>query len=251
MVLGILIEIPRILSLAILGFVVALFTTLAQKFFTNQKLLKAIKDEMKELREQIKSTDDKDHAATLNKQVMDKSFKQMQQSMRSIFVTFIPLIFLFGWLNANLTYFGLEAGEFTTTVTFENGATGTIQLDSGELTLLSEATQAVADEVQWKLEGPPGEYTLEYIYGNEVYAMEVLLGDPHRYMDADFRKGGFLSFRETIPGESAINRIDIDLERVHPFGGFAVFGWMPGVLTAYIVFTIIASALLRKLLNVH
>jgi uncharacterized membrane protein (DUF106 family) len=257
MVLDILLEIPRILSLILFSIFVALITTLAQKFFTNQTLLKAIKEEMSEMRKKLKTSKDKEEMSKINKAMMDKSMKQMQHSMRSIFITFIPLLLLFAWLNSNLTYYGIESGEaFSTSVEFEEGTTGSVTLEAGDLTLISEAAQQIMPGEKrpfatWELEGPEGIYTLEYVYGNEVYSKQVLIGEGHKYLNPELQKGGFLSFSETIPGESSIRSIKVNLERVHPFWGFALFGWRPGVLSAYIFFAIVFSTLLRKVLNVH
>ncbi len=84
-----------------------LVATLIHKFMTDQKLLKNIKEEMKQIRKEIKeAAQDPTKMAELNKKSMEKSMTQMKHTLKPILITMIVFFILFSWLRA--TYDPLE-----------------------------------------------------------------------------------------------------------------------------------------------
>jgi len=87
-----------VLGMLILVFMIAIITTLIQKYTTDQKTLKEMKDEQKILQEEMKKY--KEHPEKLM-ELQKKSFefipKTMKLSMRGIIYTAIPFILLFKW----------------------------------------------------------------------------------------------------------------------------------------------------------
>jgi len=56
-------------------------------------------------------------------QCMQTNSKYMMQSMKSTFITFLPIILIFGWMNANIAYEPLFPNEeFTIDAVFNRGA---------------------------------------------------------------------------------------------------------------------------------
>jgi len=85
-------------GMLILVFLITVFMTLAQKYGTDQKTLKRLKDEQKELQKEMKKV--KDHPekmAELTKKQFEFFPLMMKHSMRPIIYTGIPLILLFRW----------------------------------------------------------------------------------------------------------------------------------------------------------
>jgi uncharacterized membrane protein (DUF106 family) len=85
-------------GMAILVFLITLITTVIQKYATDQKTLKEMKDEQKKLNEEMKEF--KDHPEKLM-ELQKKQFEfmgpMMKLSMRPMIFTGIPFILLFRW----------------------------------------------------------------------------------------------------------------------------------------------------------
>ena len=87
----------------ILVFIIALITTLIQKYATDQETLRELKKEQKIIQEEMKKY--KDHPEKLI-ELQKKQFefipKTMKLSMRALVFTGVPFILLFRWF---MTYF--------------------------------------------------------------------------------------------------------------------------------------------------
>ena len=92
-------------SIMILSLFMSLLVIYITKWTTDQNLMKHLKDESKELQKQIKALKDKpDEMMKVQKQHMESSMKYMKQSFRPLIFTFIPIILIFGWINAHLAW---------------------------------------------------------------------------------------------------------------------------------------------------
>lgn len=86
------------IGMLVVVLLISVFITLIQKYTTDQKTLKEMKKEQKELSEEMKKY--KEHPEKLmklQKQQMEFIPKMLKLSMRSIIWTSIPLILLFRW----------------------------------------------------------------------------------------------------------------------------------------------------------
>ncbi len=94
-------------GLLIISFILTLVTTLAYKYFTDQNLMKQLKDEMKDMQNQMK---DDSHSTEkkrqLQKTMLEKNMTYMKHSMKPMLITFIPIIITFGWLRDHYTDLG-------------------------------------------------------------------------------------------------------------------------------------------------
>ena len=87
-------------GLIIISFILTLLSTLAYKFLTDQKALKALKEETKEINKKIRENkSNPEKLSQLQSQAMQKSFEQMKHSFRPILFTFIPFLLVFIWLR--------------------------------------------------------------------------------------------------------------------------------------------------------
>src|SRR3989338_11025380 len=127
-----LLVLPPLWIVIIISLVVTLIITLIYKWTTDQNLMKQLKDELKEFQKEMKEL--KAHPEKMmevQKKAMQTNMKYMSHSMRSTLVTFVPIILLFGWMNANIAYDPILPGqEFTITAKFAANTFGTISLDA-------------------------------------------------------------------------------------------------------------------------
>ncbi|MBI2574658.1 DUF106 domain-containing protein [Candidatus Woesearchaeota archaeon] len=246
---------------------VSLIITLIYKYTTDQKAMAAIKADMDRLRKDMKGMKDPKKMGEINQQLMQKTMEQFRASMKPMIITLLPALLVLGWMQGNIAYQQIAPGEeFTTTATFEKGASGEIELHVTEgqgMQLLSEAKQKAADKVSWKLKGQKGTYELEYAYNsgqnseaNEIYTREVAVTEHWEYRDPLLEKGqSFLGMntgdKYPIKKDSQLKRITIDNKPIRPFGQLSLFGWEPGWLGAYIILSLIFSLVMRAVLKVH
>ncbi len=91
----------------ILFFIIALIMTLVQKFAVDQKVLKSLKEEQKEISKELQQyKDNPEKALEINKKSMKIMGEIMSLTMKSSFITMIPLILLFRWFSDVFTTLG-------------------------------------------------------------------------------------------------------------------------------------------------
>lgn len=87
-------------GMLIIVFIITLITTVVQKYATDQKTLKELRNEQKEIQKQMKEF--QNHPQKLM-ELQKKQFammpRQMKLSMRAIIYTGIPFILFFRWFN--------------------------------------------------------------------------------------------------------------------------------------------------------
>jgi len=240
-ILGPLLKLPILWSIILISLGLALFMTLIYKWMTDQHLMKTLKEDIKNFQKQMKEfKQDPKKVMEIQKRAMETNMKYMMHSMKPTLITFIPIIIIFGWLHAHLAFAPIMPGqEFTTTIMFEEGASGSVDLIAPEqLTLLDNKTQLITgNTVSWKLKGPGGEYLLEYEYDNQTFSKDLLITNEQLYKEPV----------KTIK-ENHITSIQVDHEKITPLN---IFGWKIGWLGTYIIFSIIFSMVLRKMLKLH
>jgi len=239
-ILSPLLNLPTFWAIIILSFIISLIITVIYKYTTDQNLMKQLKEEMKAFQKQIKELKkEPERAMAIQKKSMQTNMKYMMQSMKSTLYSFIPIILIFGWMNANLAYEPiLPDQEFTTTVFFEDNVNGKIELSVPEgIEVNGNAKKEIRDsEIKWLLSGERGEYLLEYIFNGKKYNKEVLITEK-KYRDPIKRiNDGIVKSIEIEHNK----RILINL-----------FGWKLGWLATYIIFAIIFSILIRKAIKVY
>jgi uncharacterized membrane protein (DUF106 family) len=228
-------------AILILSFVISLFITLIYKFFTDQDKMRALKDDMKRHQKEMKEhKHDPQKVMAIQKKAMQKNMEYMKHSFKPTLITFIPILIIFGWMNVHLGYYPILPGQtFNVTAHFNENAAGNITLKvPQDITLLSPATQPVSSEVVWSLNGRAGEYILEFDYNGLEVELPVLITTTQEY-------------RRPIKAvnKQGLKKIEVGLAKIHPFGNFSFFGWHPGWLGTYIIFSLIFSMSLRKIMR--
>ncbi len=105
--LGGLVEWNPLTSLAIISFVLMLFTTLIYKYFTDQEALKSIKLEIKEIQNEMKEfKHDTQKVMELQKRSFQKTIETFKHQIKPMLITFIPFVILLPWLRSAYTPHG-------------------------------------------------------------------------------------------------------------------------------------------------
>src|SRR3989344_6394446 len=129
-----LLQFPPLVGVLIISLIISVMITVIYKFTTNQSLMRDLKNEMKELQKETKELrSEPEKAMQVQKKAMETNMKYMMHSMKSTIFTILPIIIIFGWLNANLAYEPILPGqEFSVSATFAKGISGNISLYAPE-----------------------------------------------------------------------------------------------------------------------
>lgn len=238
-------KIPSFWAILIISFVITLVITLVYKFTTDQKKMKKLKEDMKEYQKKIRtlSKENPQKAMGLQQEAMKHNMEYMKHSFKSTLYTFIPIIIIFGWLNAHMAYYPLLPDQpFKVDAYFAQGHAPTATLSSiPELEIIGNTTQDITDgKAEWELKGAAGEYKLTIDYNNEKYEKNIIITPERQYAQPE----------QSIPN-SKLQKIVVGNEKIYPLGDINLFGWKPNWLWAYIIFSIILSIIMRKVLQVY
>lgn len=90
-----------------ISFVLTLLITLAYKYFTDQHLLKSIKERTKALQVELKKfKDNPEKLKEKNAELMEIQLKMMTQTLKPMLITLLPLLLVFSWLRTIYTPLG-------------------------------------------------------------------------------------------------------------------------------------------------
>ena len=236
-----LLSLPMLWVVLIMAFLITFLITVIYKFTTNQNLMKELKDEMKELQKEMKELkSEPKKMMEVQKKAMQTNMKYMSHSMKSMLFTFIPIILIFGWMNANLAYEPILPGqEFTTSVLLYDNVRGNAELIIPKgITTSGELNKTILDgELKWVLKGEEGDYLLEYKVDGRSYTKELLITPEQSYANPI-----------KLVKDKTVKQINIDNNKMKVLNlGFWNVGW----LGSYILLSIGFSMILRKLFKVY
>lgn len=248
------------LGILVISLLVSLIITYAIKLFTDQSLMKDLRAELKELQAEMKELrNNPKKMAKVNDRFMQTNMKYMSQSMRPTLFTFIPIILVFGWLQAHIGYYPLLPDQsFKLTAVFDDSARGSVELilPDGIKLLEGDLNKEIQHkELDWLLSGEKGEYELELQYKDKAYLKKVIITKERTYAipEKSFKKT-FLFFSSSDP--NGLNMLKVSNEKVLPFVDVPIMknipwisGW--GWFGAYFLFSLFFSMSLRKILKIH
>lgn len=227
-------------AVIILSFVVSLIIIVITKYTTDQVLMKNLKDGIKEHQNQIKALKSEPaKAMEIQKKAMELNMKYMMHSLKPTIITFIPIILIFGWMSSIFAYESIKPQqEFSVTAFFEKNANGEAELIAPDgVTIIGDKTKKIEnDKTTWGLKGDEGEHILEFVYNGERQQKNVLITNADKYIEP------------TKKTEGIIKLIQIDYK---PKKILNISGWKLGWLGTYIIFSIIFTIALRKLMKVY
>lgn len=214
--------------------------TLIYKLFTDQNVMKTLKDDMKLLQKEVKEfSQHPEKMAESQKKMMAKNFEYMKHSMKPTLITMVPILLIIGWLSGHLSYVPLVPGQvFDINVTAD---ISNLTIEAKNITIFGNLTQNSADgKFSWELKGEKGEHIIGFSSGDTYAEKKILITDKQEYENPI-----------QIVTNSKIKTITVGNNKLYPLGNFRLFGWKPTWLGVYIVISILASMALRKLFNIH
>lgn len=259
-VLGPLLSIKPILGIMIISFLITLLITFIYKFTTDQVLLKQIREKQKNLQDEMKKNrGNPSKVMKLQKQAMESSMEMMRQSFKSMLFTFIPIIILFGWVGTHFAYEPLDVGqEFNVTLMLKKGAAGDITINVPQgITLVSPSTQTINGKtMDYTLKADAGgAYLVTFLHNDQLVEKQIVVDGENGYIKNIKTKKTFIDSiygsREGYLSDGDITQIIVGYDKVRPFGSISLFGWRPGWLGSYIIFSILFSIVIRKVFKVH
>ena len=257
-ILGWLLYFHPALAVLIISLLVSVITTLAIKLLTDQTLMKDLRDELKELQKQMKELRNKPNKlAEINTKFMETNMKYMSHSMRPTLYTFIPIILVFGWLNAHMYYPLMPSEPFQVTIEFSKEIDDSITLKMPESLNEIEEPKIMEKKATWFLSGDKGTYMLEAQYRNTTYEKQILIDEnENTYVQAEksLKIPGTLFFTST--DENGANRIIVSNDKIRPFKNMPLIQDIPWInnwtwLGAYVLFSLIFSMALRRALKIY
>lgn len=241
--LGPLLKLGPFWTVVIISLLLAVLTTLVYKWVTDQARMKELRERASALQKEIKqaSKDDPKKALELQKKLFAMSKEQMMSSFKPMIITMLPLLIIFGWLNTHMGYEPLQAGqEFTTTMTFDKNVQGNATINALQLEVLDDKTRPIEEgKTRWRLTGKAGRYDIEYTFMGKTYTKDVIIQEKGR--------NGYAPSIAKI-GDGLVKTISIDMKEIQVLN---IFGWKLGWLGTYIIFSLIFTFGLRKLLKVY
>lgn len=257
--LGWILYLDPALGIMVISFILSLIISLAIKFLTDQSLMKDLKDELKELQKEMRDLrNNPKKMSKINSRFMETNMKYMNHSMKPTLYTFIPLLFAFAWMNSNLGYYPLMPNEpFQVIAMFDKSPeTFNLSLSVPEgLSVIEGPNFLEGNKRAWVLKGSEGEYNITLSSNGHEYVKTLLITTERKYstVEQDYRKRA-LFFSSSSEGN--LDKITLGNTKVLPFSNTPVLKEIPWVsgwswFGAYIVFSLIFSISLRKLLNLY
>ncbi|MFA6461592.1 MAG: EMC3/TMCO1 family protein [Candidatus Woesearchaeota archaeon] len=231
-------------GLVVLALVISILVTLVYKYFTDQGEMKKLKEQQKEFQQRMKELrSNPEEMMKVQKEAMKANMGYMKHSFKPMLITMIPVLLIFGWMAGHLSYEPLFPGEtYTVTAFFKEGVVGTAKLITDNTTLLiSPAEQNISKEgVTWGLKSEEGEHLLKFKSGEIEQNKTVIITQKMNTAEAI-----------TLYQHSDLERVQINYKELKPLGTLSIFGWHPGWVGLYIIFSLIFSLGLRKLFNLY
>lgn len=234
----------------IISLVIALFTTFIYKYATDQHKLRKLKADLKRYQKKAQAAqkDNPEKAMQIQKDMMKLNGQYMKASFKSTLYTFIPVLIFFGWLGAHLAFVPLMPGDsFSITAQLQPNVNGTFILNlPDELSAPVTVLNPINDSVIWSnITGPEGTYELSILHNEtgEEHFFSLMIS-PYNYVNPV----------NLISDSKIFSSIDIDQRKLYVFRTIPVlkdFPWIKnwGWLGSYILFSIIFSTVLRKILK--
>ncbi len=229
--------------IVLISFIVSLMITLVYKYMTKQDEMKRLKEQQKEYQKRMKELrSNPDELMKIQKEAMKANMDYMKQSLKPTLVTMLPIILIFTWMSGHLAFEPIYPDEtYSVTAAFIGEIDGAELITDSGTELLSEKSLEVKDgTATWKLKSSAGEHTLTIKAGDSEQQKKVLISKDLKYEEA-----------VSVYQHSDIDKISINYNKLKPLGGLSLFGWYPGWLGIYFIFSIVFSLSMRKVFKIY
>src|SRR3989344_3947495 len=112
-------------AVVVLSFLISVIIVLVYKFFTKQDEMKRLKEQQKEFQKRMKELrSNPDEMMKVQKEAMKANMEYMKHSFKATLITMLPVILIFGWMNAHLAYEPIFPEEtYSVSAQFSEGVT--------------------------------------------------------------------------------------------------------------------------------
>ncbi len=241
-VFGWMMYIPAIIAILIMAGLLALISTLLQKWMTNQGKMRRLKEDTKKYQEQMKkSRDDPAKVMKIQQKIMPIQMDLMKESFKPLLVTIIPFLFVFFWMSSHFAFLPVQPDQpFAVSATFDAGISGNATLIGGPGIVIENPTQQVQNGlIKWVVRGSAGEHDLNLTFAGATFQRKVLITTAREYI------------QPKMPLSGTVRSFDVENTKLIPLGdGFHFWSWYPGWIFYYILLSIPMSLLLKKWMDV-
>ncbi|MBU2561309.1 MAG: DUF106 domain-containing protein [Nanoarchaeota archaeon] len=244
-----LLKLPTVVAVGIISLIISLIITLVYKYMTDQTMMKDLKKRQKDFQKKMKELKgEPDKLMKVQKEAMEVNMQYMKQSFKPTLITFLPIIIIFGWLNAHMAYDPILPGqEFTTTLVFDQGFEGNVSVSVPEgVEVVGEDTATIKEGIaEFRFKGQEGDYLLVFGYDGKSFDKELTITEEPTYAPVmkQFSKQPVKTITLGNKKLIAINLFSLEE------GGLSKgrVGW----LGTYIIFSLAFSLGLRKILKIY
>ncbi len=233
---GFMLNWPPMYSILLISAAISILMVVIYKYFTNQTEMKQIKEQQKEYQKQMKETKDTDKLMKIQKEAMSLNMKYMGKSMKPTLITFIPILLIFGWMNAHFAYEPLmPEQEFNMTVTLAKEIEGNITINVPEgLEIIGENTKEITGrQAEFTLKGKEGEYFATLSSNGQEIDKKIIITTERKYATTPESYKSEV-FKTVSLGNKPLKVI-----------------WILSWIWIYIISAIIFSTVLRKVMKVY
>ena len=175
------------IGIVLFSLTVSLFTTLVIFFFTDKEKMRELKERQKELHRKAKEhqkSGNQNALLEINKQMMMEMPEMMKHNFKPMLITFIPIIIIFTWANANIAYEPIPPQhEFVIVADLERGYVGEVNISvSEEIDVIGNKVKTIENnQVNWTLKGSEGIYFLTFIYNGDSASKNLIITEGVEY----------------------------------------------------------------------
>lgn len=233
-VFGFLLGWPPLVSILLVSTVVSLLIVVSYKYLTDQKEMKRLKDELASHQKKMKEIKEPEKLMAVQKDAMALNMQYMTKSMKPTLITFLPIILIFGWMNAHFAFEPLLPNEeFLLTAQVKDAQNVSIVVPDG-LSVTSASVAEVQDGIaKFSLKGEEGNYLVTLQGNGEEVDKDVIISSKRTYASVS------QAYKSNVFESVALGN-----EKLIVF-------WKIGWLGTYIIAAILLSTVLRKLLRVY
>ncbi|MBI4143696.1 DUF106 domain-containing protein [Candidatus Woesearchaeota archaeon] len=235
---------PLMLNTIILSILLTVIVTYLYKWFSNQELMKKLKEQIKTLQQKSKETTHQEEILKINKELMQVNSQMMLENFKPKLMLGIslPLLIIFTgvvypWMQEHYAFEPLKLGkDITIEVTTTKPGIVEIQTPDG-LTLTSQKQAKAENTAKFSIiPTKEGNHQITFKYDTTTIKKDIIVTTERKYTNP------------TETYNSDIKSIKINHEKAIALN---LFGWKLGWLGTYVLISIILSSALRKILKIY
>ncbi|MFT4250531.1 MAG: EMC3/TMCO1 family protein [Candidatus Woesearchaeota archaeon] len=223
------------LGLFLLALIITVLMNAVYYFVTDQKEMRRLKGRIKDLQADMKKhRDNQKKVMQLQKNLLKLNGEYTKKSLKPTLYTLIPILIVFGWMAANLAFAPVLPGEEVVfVVEMREPAILTLV---GDVQVDERTKETIERERSWRISASSSvNFSVQTQEGESITRELVISSIPSANVESH---------------DAPFRRSTIEYGKATPFGGFSMFGYRPGWLFTYILYSIVLSILIRKVFRI-